>query len=204
MKKFSNTDVLIIFVKNLELGNVKTRLANLIGDHNALIVYEALVDKTRETIEHLSVKKAIYYSNYIDEYDKFSNDKFSKRLQLGDDLGNRMQNTFQSVFNLGFKKAVIIGSDCWDLTPEIIEVAFEELDSHDFVLGPAVDGGYYLMGMKEMLSDVFNNKQWSTANVLVDTLIDIDNASKTKALLPTLSDVDYLSDLPAELKLLIE
>jgi len=191
-------------VKNLELGNVKTRLANLIGDHNALIVYEALVDKTRETIEHLSVKKAIYYSNYIDEYDKFSNDKFSKRLQLGDDLGNRMQNTFQSVFNLGFKKAVIIGSDCWDLTPEIIEVAFEELDSHDFVLGPAVDGGYYLMGMKEMLSDVFNNKQWSTANVLVDTLIDIDNASKTKALLPTLSDVDYLSDLPAELKLLIE
>ncbi|MBT6513609.1 MAG: glycosyltransferase [Crocinitomicaceae bacterium] len=204
MKKFSNTDVLIIFVKNLELGNVKTRLANLIGDQNALIVYEALVDKTRETIEHLSVKKAIYYSNYIDEYDKFSNDKFSKRLQLGDDLGNRMQNTFQSVFNLGFKKAVIIGSDCWDLTPEIIEVAFEELDSHDFVLGPAVDGGYYLMGMKEMLSDVFNNKQWSTANVLVDTLIDIDNASKTKALLPTLSDVDYLSDLPAELKLLIE
>jgi len=204
VKKFSNTDVLIIFVKNLELGNVKTRLANLIGDHNALIVYEALVDKTRETIEHLSVKKAIYYSNYIDEYDKFSNDKFSKRLQLGDDLGNRMQNTFQSVFNLGFKKAVIIGSDCWDLTPEIIEVAFEELDSHDFVLGPAVDGGYYLMGMKEMLSDVFNNKQWSTANVLVDTLIDIDNASKTKALLPTLSDVDYLSDLPAELKLLIE
>ena len=191
-------------MKNLELGNVKTRLANLIGDHNALIVYEALVDKTRETIEHLSVKKAIYYSNYIDEYDKFSNDKFSKRLQLGDDLGNRMQNTFQSVFNLGFKKAVIIGSDCWDLTPEIIEVAFEELDSHDFVLGPAVDGGYYLMGMKEMLSDVFNNKQWSTANVLVDTLIDIDNASKTKALLPTLSDVDYLSDLPAELKLLIE
>ena len=204
MKKFSNTDVLIIFVKNLELGNVKTRLANLIGDQNALIVYEALVDKTRETIEHLSVKKAIYYSNYIDEYDKFSNDKFSKRLQLGDDLGNRMQNTFQSVFNLGFKKAVIIGSDCWDLTPEIIEVAFEELDSHDFVLGPAVDGGYYLMGMKEMLSDVFNNKQWSTANVLVDTLIDIDNASKTKALLPTLNDVDYLSDLPAELKLLIE
>ena len=191
-------------MKNLELGNVKTRLANLIGDQNALIVYEALVDKTRETIEHLSVKKAIYYSNYIDEYDKFSNDKFSKRLQLGDDLGNRMQNTFQSVFNLGFKKAVIIGSDCWDLTPEIIEVAFEELDSHDFVLGPAVDGGYYLMGMKEMLSDVFNNKQWSTANVLVDTLIDIDNASKTKALLPTLNDVDYLSDLPAELKLLIE
>ena len=191
-------------MKNLELGNVKTRLANLIGDQNALIVYEALVDKTRETIEHLSVKKAIYYSNYIDEYDKFSNDKFSKRLQLGDDLGNRMQNTFQSVFNLGFKKAVIIGSDCWDLTPEIIEVAFEELDSHDFVLGPAVDGGYYLMGMKEMLSDVFNNKQWSTANVLVDTLIDIDNAYKTKALLPTLSDVDYLSDLPAELKLLIE
>ncbi len=204
MKKYSNRDVLIVFVKNLELGNVKTRLANFIGDQNALIVYEALVDKTRETIEHLSVKKAIYYSNYIDEYDKFSNDKFSKRLQLGDDLGNRMHNTFQSVFNLGFKKAVIIGSDCWDLTPEIIEAAFEKLDTHDFVLGPAVDGGYYLMGMKEMLSDVFNNKQWSTANVLVDTLIDIDNASKTKALLPTLSDVDYLADLPAELKLLIE
>ena len=204
MRKYSNKDVLIVFVKNLELGHVKTRLANFIGDQNALIIYEALVDKTRDTIKDLSVKKAIYYSKYIDEYDKFSNNEYSKRLQLGDNLGDRMENTFQSVFNLGFKKAVIIGSDCWDLTAGLIETAFAELDHNDFVLGPAVDGGYYLMGMKEMFTDVFSNKQWSTDNVLMDTLIDIDKAGKKKSLLPTLSDVDYLADLPEELKLLIE
>lgn len=204
MRKYSNKDVLIVFVKNLELGHVKTRLANFIGDQNALIIYEALVDKTRDTIKDLSVKKAIYYSKYIDEYDKFSNKEYSKRLQLGDNLGDRMENTFQSVFNLGFKKAVIIGSDCWDLTAGLIETAFAELDHNDFVLGPAVDGGYYLMGMKEMFTDVFCNKEWSTDNVLMDTLIDIDKAGKKKSLLPTLSDVDYLADLPEELKLLIE
>jgi uncharacterized protein len=204
VKKYSNKDLLIVFVKNSELGFVKTRLAKTIGNEKALIVYRALVEKTKAVIDDLNVRKAIYYSDYIDEYDQFKEDGYSKRLQMGDDLGERMKNTFEAAFNLGFKKAVIIGSDCWELTSDTIEAAFKGLDESDFVLGPASDGGYYLMGMKEILPEVFSNKMWSSENVLVDTLIDIERSGKSKLLLPTLSDVDYQEDLPDELNSLIQ
>ena len=204
MKKYSNKDLLIVFVKNSELGLVKTRLAKTIGDEKALVIYRALVEKTKAVIDDLKVQKAIYYSDYIDEYDQFSEDGYSKRLQMGEDLGERMKNTFEAAFNLGFKKAVIIGSDCWELTTGIVEAAFTGLDESDFVLGPARDGGYYLMGMKKVLPEIFCNKTWSSENVLVDTLIDIDRSGKSKILLETLSDVDYQEDLPDELNSLIK
>lgn len=193
-----------MFVKNSELGLVKTRLAKTIGDEKALVIYRALVEKTKAVIDDLKVQKAIYYSDYIDEYDQFSEDGYSKRLQMGEDLGERMKNTFEAAFNLGFKKAVIIGSDCWELTTGIVEAAFTGLDESDFVLGPARDGGYYLMGMKKVLPEIFCNKTWSSENVLVDTLIDIDRSGKSKILLETLSDVDYQEDLPDELNSLIK
>lgn len=185
------------------MGYVKTRLAKTVGDENALVIYRALVDKTKSIIDEVPVQKAIYYAQYIDEYDQFPEDQYAKRLQMGDSLGERMKNAFEAAFNKGFKKAVIIGSDCWDLSPAVIEDAFLALDDKDFVLGPAEDGGYYLMGMKELLPEVFENKTWSTADVLIDTLLDIDNAGKSRLLLPVLSDIDHEQDLPETLKNLI-
>ena len=111
-----------------------------------------------------------------------------------------MQNSFQTAFNQGFEKVVIIGSDCWDLSSNILDQAFQTLDSNDFVIGPAEDGGYYLLGMSSYQPKVFQNKEWSTANVLVDTLLDIKSLSKSHALLDTISDVDVEADLPEELR----
>lgn len=202
--KKSAKNRLIVFIKNSELGHVKTRLAKTVGDENALRIYKALIQKTKDQISGVKAQKSIYYSNYIDNYDQFATDEFAKRLQMGEDLGERMKNTFEAAFNQGAEKAVIIGSDCWQLTQEVVDEAFEALDNADFVIGPAEDGGYYLMGMSSFIPDVFNGKEWSTSNVLVDTLLDVQNNGLTHQILRTLSDVDYETDLPEELIALIQ
>jgi rSAM/selenodomain-associated transferase 1 len=193
-----------VFIKNSELGHVKTRLAKTVGDENALRIYKALIEKTKEQIKDVTAQKSIYYSSYIDNYDQFASDEYAKRLQMGDDLGERMKNTFEAAFNQGAEKAVIIGSDCWQLTEEVLNEAFSALDKSDFVIGPAVDGGYYLMGMSTFIPEVFNEKEWSTSNVLVDTLLDVQNKGLSHQILRTLSDVDYEEDLPEELIALIQ
>jgi rSAM/selenodomain-associated transferase 1 len=193
-----------VFIKNSELGHVKTRLAKTVGDENALRIYKALIEKTKEQIKDVKAQKSIYYSSYIDNYDQFASDEYAKRLQMGDDLGERMKNTFEAAFNQGAEKAVIIGSDCWQLTEEVLNEAFSALDKSDFVIGPAVDGGYYLMGMSTFIPEVFNEKEWSTSNVLVDTLLDVQNKGLSHQILRTLSDVDYEEDLPEELIALIQ
>lgn len=193
-----------MFIKNSELGHVKTRLAKTVGDENALRIYKALIEKTKEQIKDVTAQKSIYYSSYIDNYDQFASDEYAKRLQMGDDLGERMKNTFEAAFNQGAEKAVIIGSDCWQLTEEVLNEAFSALDKSDFVIGPAVDGGYYLMGMSTFIPEVFNEKEWSTSNVLVDTLLDVQNKGLSHQILRTLSDVDYEEDLPEELIALIQ
>ncbi|MFT7613461.1 MAG: rSAM/selenodomain-associated transferase 1 [Parvicellaceae bacterium] len=193
-----------MFIKNSELGHVKTRLAKTVGDENALRIYKALIEKTKEQIKDVKAQKSIYYSSYIDNYDQFASDEYAKRLQMGDDLGERMKNTFEAAFNQGAEKAVIIGSDCWQLTEEVLNEAFSALDKSDFVIGPAVDGGYYLMGMSTFIPEVFNEKEWSTSNVLVDTLLDVQNKGLSHQILRTLSDVDYEEDLPEELIALIQ
>ncbi|MBL4706410.1 MAG: TIGR04282 family arsenosugar biosynthesis glycosyltransferase, partial [Flavobacteriales bacterium] len=193
-----------VFVKNSELGLVKTRLAKTVGDENALRIYKALIQKTKEVILNVSAQKSIYYSSYIDDYDQFDPKDFAKRLQMGDDLGERMKNTFEAAFNQGAEKAIILGSDCWQLRTDIIDQAFDALDRSDMVIGPAEDGGYYLLGMKKFIPEVFEDKEWSTSNVLVDTLLDIQKKGMTREILETLSDVDFEEDLPKALRLLIQ
>lgn len=196
--------MVITFVKNAELGHVKTRLASTVGERNALKIYMELVRHTRSQLLEVDAARAIYYSSYIDEYDFFTEEDFVKRLQMGEDLGERMKNAFQGAFNKGFQKVVIIGSDCWELHSNLIDQAFTALETNDHVLGPAEDGGYYLLGMRSYFPAVFENKEWSTANVLVDSILEIEKAKRSYVLLPVLSDVDYESDLPKELRALLE
>jgi len=115
--------------------------------------------------------------------------------QAGNDLGERMELAFEESFKAGYKKAVIIGSDCPELTVTIVQQAFQELDLHHIVLGPATDGGYYLLGMKELLSDLFRDKPWSTDRVMDATVKQADKLGKHVKLLPQLSDLDSLEDL---------
>lgn len=186
--------LLIIFVKNPILGKVKTRLAATLGHEKALEIYQVLLQRTFNVTITLSVNKAVYYSDYIQE-DIWSPPFYDKYVQSGNGLGDRMHHAFNQGFEGGFEQVCIIGSDCYELTEEIIQQAFEKLDSTDVVIGPAEDGGYYLLGMKALHTSFFQGKNWSTNSVLSDTLNNIKDSGLTVALLPELTDVDDEKDL---------
>lgn len=198
-----NKPLLLIFAKNPVLNRVKTRLAKDIGAVNALKIYRYLLNYTRDITQTLTVSKALYYSDFIPTVDDNFDATYTKRLQTGDDLGERMYTAFDESFKAGFTDIIIIGSDSHELTQAIIEQAFLQLKTADFVIGPAVDGGYYLLGMKTLARDIFEGKTWSTATVFSDTVKSIKRLNMTYALLPKLRDVDTVDDL-GSLSALIE
>ena len=185
---------LIIFIKNPERGKVKTRLAATLGKDKALEIYRQLLEHTRSICEKVEADRLLFYSNYIDVDDVWVDKYFSKYVQTGSDLGARMQAAFETAFGQGYRRVLIIGSDCADLSTDIIAAAFHQLRHHDTVIGPANDGGYYLLGMRQLLTPVFERKQWSTPSVLEDTRVDIENAGLTCYLLPQLTDIDTEED----------
>ncbi len=192
--------VLIIFYRNPELGKVKTRLAATIGDGNALEIYHKLIDHTRRVVDTLPVRKIIYYSHRVDTDDGWNNKQFEKAVQRGDSLGERMLVAFESCFEKKNKSVCIIGTDCFELTTGIVEEAFEALLTADAVIGPARDGGYYLLGMTRFIPQLFLNKTWSTPNVMIDTIRDLEDLKLTYRQLPVLRDVDQEEDLPISLR----
>jgi rSAM/selenodomain-associated transferase 1 len=198
-----SNDLLMIFVKNPVLGKVKTRLASTVGAENALTIYLKLLEHTESVVTPIEANKAIFYSDEIQEFDQFNELKYKKYLQKGEELGEKMQHAFRLAFSKEYNKVLIIGSDCYQISTQIIEDAFQSLDEKDMVIGPAEDGGYYLLGMKSFHPKFFTDKRWSTENVMLDTLLDIKNMGLSYHLLPTLSDVDYEEDL-GDLKKLIE
>lgn len=188
-------DVLVVFVKNPEFGQVKTRLAKTIGHTNALKIYRFLLEHTKNVALETPVERLIVYSDYIDFEDLFEPREFIKDVQRGENLGVRMLNAFKDNFEDGYKKIVLIGSDCYEITSDILVDAFFALDKKDLVLGPAKDGGYYLIGMKQPHPKLFQQKSWGEENVFIDTLLDAKKLGLSYFLLPTLSDVDEEEDL---------
>ena len=168
-----NNNLIIVFVRSPELGKVKTRLARSIGDQSALNVYKILLKHTAAVLRDLSFDKVVYFSEKIDNNDFWENSLFEKKLQKGADLGERMHHAFDTAFNKGYKKVLIIGSDLFDLTSSLITSAFEALETYDISIGPSLDGGYYLLGMKKLQPEVFKNKKWGTDSVLENTLQDL-------------------------------
>lgn len=192
----------MVFTKNPELGQVKTRLASTVGDDNALRVYQALIKHTCEISTAVDAEKTVFYSKFIDLNDCWDNLLYQKHVQEGEDLGGKMEHAFTLAFAHGFQQVVIIGSDCIELTTSHLEEAFRQLDTNDVVIGPAHDGGYYLLGMCNLNRDFFQGKAWSTEDVMVDTMLDIKKLGLTYSLLETLGDVDHEEDLGPLKKLL--
>ncbi|RIA08668.1 hypothetical protein OE09_0488 [Flavobacteriaceae bacterium MAR_2010_72] len=199
MKNHSNfhlktsNKALIIFTRNPELGKCKTRLAKTIGDKAALDIYIHLLQHTASITKQVAADKFVFYSENINHNDLWDSKFFSKRLQKGEDLGLRMRNAFSEVFELGYEHAMIIGSDLLELNIAHIENAFKQLQNHDLVIGPAKDGGYYLLAMKTLHESIFNNKAWGTTSVLVDTLNDLNNFDIK--LIEELNDIDTFEDI---------
>jgi hypothetical protein len=168
-------------------------LAAKVGDEAALDIYKFLLNHTVSFTKDLNVEKWVYYSESIWENDIWDRNNYQKKLQIGNDLGERMLNAFQEGFNSGFEKIIIIGSDMYHLSQADLEEAFLRLEEHDYVVGPAEDGGYYLLGMKSLKKEVFQNKSWGTDTVLSDTLKDLQSGSIF--MLPERNDVDYYEDI---------
>ena len=192
--------LLIIFYRNPQVGKVKTRLAATVGDQKALDVFRQLSLHIKSITENLPQHKIVFYSDFMDLIDMWPNAHYLKALQQGEGLGERMKAAFDAAFETGYTSVCIIGTDCYELTSEIIGRGFDALNTADVVIGPARDGGYYLLGMNRLYPAVFEHKQWSTDTVFRDTIRDFDLLGLKYVILPVLSDVDKEDDLPAELK----
>ncbi|SFC83872.1 TIGR04282 family arsenosugar biosynthesis glycosyltransferase [Algibacter pectinivorans] len=189
-----NKELVIVFVKNIKLGKVKTRLAKTIGNQGAFDVYTELVGVTEKATQKLKANKRIYFSESIVENQWNSHQKF---VQEGADLGERMKNAFIKGFKDGYNRIVLIGSDLPDITANHINKGLEALTQHDIVFGPAEDGGYYLVGLSKAHNFIFNNKPWSQTHLLQETLNEIKEKQVTFTTLDTLNDIDNFEDLIA-------
>ena len=185
--------LLLVFTRNPELGKVKTRLAKKVGAETALKIYTFLLERTRDIAAKVASDKAVYYSVKIRENDIWDATIFQKHQQFGEDLGLRMLHAFKNGFKAGYEKVIIIGSDLYDLTSETIENAIIALENNEVVIGPAEDGGYYLLGMNSLEEKIFKNKDWGTETVRKDTLEDLKD--KKVFLLGELNDVDVFEDI---------
>jgi rSAM/selenodomain-associated transferase 1 len=187
-------NLLIVFVKNIILGKVKTRLAKSIGDVGAFNIYYKLFSITEKASQKVEVDRHIYFSDVIIP-SKWEADK--KFVQEGEDLGIRMQNAFQNGFDEGYENIVLIGSDLPNISKEIIDTGFDALQNNDLVFGPAEDGGYYLIGMSKMNYSVFENKPWSQSELLDVTLTQLKEQQQSIGFIETLNDIDTFEDLIA-------
>jgi rSAM/selenodomain-associated transferase 1 len=185
-------EVVLVFQKNEVLGKVKTRLALGMGDLRALEIYKHLMQSTYSVLEDVSAPVWAYYSDFIPET---VNPPIAKSfVQEGQDLGERMANAFVRSFESGMEKVVLIGTDCPTLQSQHLNEAFEALTDSDLVLGPATDGGYFLIGMKRRSDYLFEGISWSTSQVLSETLNVASQHGLTTTLLQELNDIDTPED----------
>jgi len=188
-------DSLILFVRNPIEGQVKTRIARVIGPERATAIYRKLLEHTRTIIDQLDpadVQPVVYYADFVNQDDLWNG--YTKRPQAEGDLGERMRQAFAEQFAAGARRVLIIGSDCLELKPRHLREAFMELADKDVVFGPATDGGYYLLGMSRLIDTVFTTKPWSQPTLLRQTLAELDALPVSYGLLETLSDVDEWTD----------
>jgi len=187
-------NLVLIFVKEPVLGFVKTRLAKSCGDKFTLTLYMLFVEDLIYTMQGgKSDFKLCAYPNLPLINKTFGN--FDNFLQCEGDIGIKMQSAFEQKFADGYEKIVLIGSDTPHITNELINESFSKLDSHDIVLGPSEDGGYYLIAFnKSTFHDaVFKDIQWSTPKVLEQTIQKLN--TKSVYSLQELNDIDNLDDL---------
>lgn len=195
------TGTLIVFCRYPTPGQVKTRLISALGPAGAADLMRRL---TAHTLQQAQAFATVQNINLIIYYDGGSTpqlqDLFGQHLcyrpQANGDLGTRLLAALTDVLAARRQPVVIIGSDCPDLSKAILSEAFARLQDHDLVLGPALDGGYYLIGLKDRHPALFQQIPWGTAQVLALTLQRADQSGLHTALLPTLRDIDRPTDLP--------
>ena len=186
---------LIIFLKAPRAGEVKTRLASELGPTGALHAYERLVATLLDGLAPLErVELRFAPDDAAVEIARWLRKGWSAQAQGTGDLGERLCRAFREAFESGARRVAIIGSDCPDVMPADIEAAWAALATHDVVFGPAVDGGYWLVGLRALHESIFREIRWSTSSVLAETLAICQRNGLTVHRLRELHDVDTAED----------
>ncbi|MCW6051541.1 TIGR04282 family arsenosugar biosynthesis glycosyltransferase [Lyngbya sp. CCAP 1446/10] len=191
---------LMVFTRYPEPGKTKTRLIPVLGETGAANLHRLMAQKviarsiSLQNSRRLSVEIHHTGGSQQQMQDWLGSDIIYQN-QIDGDLGARMTAAFQKSFNSGVDKAVIIGTDCPALKAEIIAQAFDKLSQHDLVLGPAKDGGYYLIGLRRSIPELFRGINWGTSEVFAATRAIAQNLDLNIANLPTLADIDLPEDL---------
>ena len=199
MKQEIQSSALLVFMRAPHPGKVKTRLARSLGDEKAIEFYRLCTDAVLEEIGQVlgEVEKYISFAGPTDrcETERLAGMGFRVEVQEGESLGQRLYNAFSRVMDNGARKVVIVASDVPDLSAKIMEEAISSLDSSDVVIGPCYDGGYYLIGMKELRKELFDDISWGTELVCQQTLAAAKTNDLTVSQLPLLIDIDTEADL---------
>jgi uncharacterized protein len=203
MKSIPNR--LIVFTKYPEVGKTKTRLIPALGADGAAKLQRQMTEHTLEQVKLLQVARTLsieihYSGGDRDHLQRWLGRDHTLRAQVGNDLGERMKHAFEQSSCSGASRTIIIGSDCPSLNHTMIADAFDELANHDLVIGPANDGGYYLIGLKSPRPEIFENIHWGTDIVFDQTM---DRAAKLGLSTSTLQPLNDI-DRPADLKILEE
>lgn len=184
--------LLIIFLKSPQKGKVKTRLAKSIGQEKALALYTHLVNHTIKIGQNPKWTTQLHFANSEPHLpNPFQAKTYT---QNGINLGERMFNSIRRGLLLS-NKVVLIGADIPRISTQIIEQAFMSLDKTDVVFGPSVDGGYYLIGMKKPLHQIFQLSAWSHKQVLNESMSLAKQNNLSYSCIQTLMDVDLVEDL---------
>lgn len=195
MANFSRVDQLIIFLKAPRPGAVKTRLAHAIGVVAATAAYRRLTQTLIGQLESLSnVELRFSPDDAQSEIESWQRPGWTARPQGSGDLGNRLLSAFTDAFAGSSQHVVIIGSDCPTVTADDVQAAWHKLIDHDLVIGPATDGGYWLIGLNQSQPVLFQEIAWSTETVLADTLARAEALKLRVHRLRTMADVDTERD----------
>jgi uncharacterized protein len=190
------TNCLIIFTRYPEPGKTKTRLIPALGEDGSAQLHRRMAEHTVKQARSLSCAIEVWYVGGSEELmqDWLGKDLWYREQPAGD-LGDRMCGAFRSAFEQGYQSVMIVGTDCPGLTTDFMAQGFASLQNYMVTIGPAIDGGYYLIGLQQLVPELFQGITWSTATVFSETLAITDRLQLPTHLLPSLSDIDLPADL---------
>jgi len=205
-KRSNAQPALIVLARQPELGRVKTRLTTDLPEDLVFEMYKAMVkDVLRMARSVRGCHRYIFHAGsprtgagFFERYVK----SFALKRQNGADLGARMLNAFRVCRREGCARLVLIGTDCLSINEKVIQTAFSKLISHDIVLGPSRDGGYYLIGLKLPVAKLFEGIDWGADRVFAQTVVRIKQLKKKVHFLRLRSDIDTVEDLKRQLPIL--
>jgi rSAM/selenodomain-associated transferase 1 len=196
----STPEKIIVFLRYPYPGAVKTRLIPVLGSEGAAELQRRMTEHTVKTVRRMAVKRNVSIEVCFDGGNEkilrqWLGDDLEYQTQSSGNLGDRMESAFERSFKKGAQRIVIIGTDCPDQTDELMISAFRSLEQKDMVLGPARDGGYYLIGLSRPIPALFEGIRWGTGEVTGITLKIALDLGFSNTLLPELDDVDRPEDL---------